>query len=159
MKRYASMITPYWKKNAGRSSFSRGREGFSLVEVLIAIAIFSIGLLGMAAMQTNAMGTNKSAQRISSATEKAVAVIEELSSLPYEHPSLAAGTQTPAKSRDWIDNNDDGEVDEAGETGDYSVEWTVVDDEKISDTKRVTVTVKSDATSKKVTLANLISLR
>lgn len=159
MKRHTSTVTPYLKRAVRDGSLMRGSEGFSLVEVLVAIMIFSIGLLGMAAMQTNAMGTNKSANKISNATEKSVAVIEELLSLPYTHASLANGVQTPDKENDWIDNDDNGVVDEAGETGDFTVEWTVVDDEMITDTKRVTVTVTSDVSKKKVTVASLISLK
>lgn len=155
----------YSKRSARRLPRVRQNRGFTIVEVLIAIVIFSIGLLGMAAMQTNAMGTNKSAQKISNATEKAVGVMEELIALPFTHSNLDNGKKTPAKDSDWIDNNDDGEIDEAGETGDYTVAWTVVDENDpyitniTTDTKLVSVTVSSDVTNKTVTVSSLISLK
>ncbi len=40
-----------------------GEKGFTLIETLMAIAIISIGLLGLAALQTNAMSGNTRAQK------------------------------------------------------------------------------------------------
>ena len=38
--------------------FSRNEKGFTLIETLMAIAIISIGLLGLAALQANAISGN-----------------------------------------------------------------------------------------------------
>jgi len=42
--------------------------GFSMIEVLVAVLILAIGLLGVAAMQTNALKSNQSAFQRSQAT-------------------------------------------------------------------------------------------
>ncbi len=43
------------------------QSGFTLIEVLVAVLILSLGLLGMAALQTQAMKTNQSALQRSQA--------------------------------------------------------------------------------------------
>jgi len=63
-------------------------KGFTLVEVLIAIAIFSIGFLAIAAMQITSVKGNSSARRITEATLLAEAQLERLLELPYDHNDL-----------------------------------------------------------------------
>lgn len=53
-------------------------RGFSLVELLIAISIFSIGLLAVATMQISAMGGNRLGNEISQATYLGQDKVEEL---------------------------------------------------------------------------------
>lgn len=45
-----------------------GSEGFTLVEVMVALVIFSIGLLGVASMQINAIQGNARANKMSEAS-------------------------------------------------------------------------------------------
>lgn len=47
---------------------SRTQAGFTLIEVLIAVLVLSIGLLGLAALQTSGLGMNHSAYLRSQAT-------------------------------------------------------------------------------------------
>jgi prepilin-type N-terminal cleavage/methylation domain-containing protein len=49
----------------------RGKEGFSLIEVLIALAILAVGLLGLALFQTTAIKGNAIASKWTVATELA----------------------------------------------------------------------------------------
>lgn len=56
-----------------------GRErGFSLIEVLITILIFAIGLLGMAALQAVSMRSNQSANFRTQATALAYMIIDRM---------------------------------------------------------------------------------
>ena len=49
----------------------RGKEGFSLIEVLVALAILAVGLLGLALFQTTAIKGNAIASKWTVATELA----------------------------------------------------------------------------------------
>lgn len=68
-----------------------GLTGFTLVEVLIAIAIFSIGFLAIATMQISSVKGNSSARRVTEATLLAEAQMESLLELPYDHNDLDPG--------------------------------------------------------------------
>jgi type IV pilus assembly protein PilV len=51
-----------------KSNIQRSNAGFSMIEVLIAVLVLAIGLLGVAAMQTIALKNNQSALQRSQAT-------------------------------------------------------------------------------------------
>ncbi|MEQ6886207.1 prepilin-type N-terminal cleavage/methylation domain-containing protein [Salicola sp. Rm-C-2C1-2] len=62
------------------TSYSNGAsrsQGFSIVEVIVTVLVLSIGLLGMAAMQTQAMKQTTDMNRYSIATLHANTVAEE----------------------------------------------------------------------------------
>lgn len=56
-----------------KQSFSRG---FTLLEVMIAVLVLSIGLLGLAALQTYAMGNNQAANYRTQATNLAYQLLD-----------------------------------------------------------------------------------
>jgi type IV pilus assembly protein PilV len=58
--------------------------GFTLLEVLIAMVILAIGLLGVAAMQVNAISGNAYGNKLNEATERAQIKMEALRNLTYE---------------------------------------------------------------------------
>lgn len=110
-------------------------RGFTLIEVMIALAIFSIGLLAVYSMQISSVRGNAVARDLSDNVSIASARAEALIALPYEDADLVAGAHPASadptanlKEIDGIDNDQDGVVDESGETGYMSVEWTVVDE-------------------------------
>jgi type IV pilus modification protein PilV len=61
-----------------------GAIGFTLIEVLIAMAIFAIGILAVTSMQMHSINQNASARMQTEATTLAVDWMERLLSLPYE---------------------------------------------------------------------------
>lgn len=67
----------------------RGNRGFTLLEVLIALAILSVGLLALAQMQIAAINGNLSASKMTIATTLAQDKIEELKGLDYDDAQLA----------------------------------------------------------------------
>jgi type IV pilus assembly protein PilV len=108
-------------------------DGFTLIEVLIAITIFAVGLLAVAAMQNSAVLMNSSAGKITNLSTWGMDKIEELSALPYTDPWLETAGNPPFN-------------DSAGNThqevsGDYTISWTVIDDNPLPSTKNITVTV------------------
>ena len=71
------------------NDFDLSREkGFTLVEVLIAVSIFAVGLLAVAMMLDTAIQYNSSARSITEATEIAHSQMEQLMNSPYDDASL-----------------------------------------------------------------------
>jgi len=67
------------------------QAGFTLVELLIAVVVLAIGLLGLVQLQVTAIKTNS--QSMTSTASKALAqkVVEEFAALPPEDPVFVDG--------------------------------------------------------------------
>jgi type IV pilus assembly protein PilV len=73
----------------GKSNIQDKRQhGFTLLEVLIALLILSIGLLGLAALQTTGLRSNQMASMRTMATEAAYDITDRMRSNPV---GVAAG--------------------------------------------------------------------
>jgi len=99
----------------------RGQQGFTLIEVLMAMAIFSIGILAVGAMQITSTNSNASARIHTEEYTWVVDQIERLTALDYDLGDLTAGDHSVVQ-------------------GPYTVSWTVVDDTPVTGAKRITVT-------------------
>jgi len=60
------------------SALSDSKGGFTLIEVLMAMVIVSIGLLGTAVLTMGIMGSNKSSSAVTTATTLAQGELEEI---------------------------------------------------------------------------------
>ncbi|MGA1869550.1 MAG: type IV pilus modification PilV family protein [bacterium] len=67
----------------------KNNKGFTIIEVLLALVLLSVGLLGIAGLQITIMRGNASAKRITEAITLAQKKLEVLSSLPPSDPRLA----------------------------------------------------------------------
>ena len=72
----------------------RNDEGYTLIEVLIAIAILSIGLLAIATMQVSSIRVNDTARRMTRRATIAQDRLEYLMSVKYTHAVLTSGSHT-----------------------------------------------------------------
>jgi len=142
---------------------NHSQNGFTIIEVLIAMAVFSIGILGVAAMQTASVKGNASAQGVTSIAVYATDRLEKLMVLPYNNDAISNGDHSIAAGNltlttDGIDNDFDGFIDEGGETGPLTISWTVTDDQPILNTKTVVVTVQhaSPSVRKTVNITRII---
>ena len=122
----------------------RDSQGSILIEVLIAMVIFVVGMLSVAAMQINSTKGNTTANRSTRGFIWCSDRMELLMSLPYTDPSLIGApepgvTYALAQPADGIDNDYDGQIDEAGESGSITLIYTVTDDAVLPNTKTITV--------------------
>ncbi|MBW2737749.1 MAG: prepilin-type N-terminal cleavage/methylation domain-containing protein [Deltaproteobacteria bacterium] len=113
-------------------------SGFTLIEVLVAMVILSVGLLGTAALITGIINGNKVSNRITTATVLAQDKMEEIKSVSYAN--------AVSEIRAFLPSPDDK----------YEREVTVVDDSPAANMKTVTVTVYWES-SKSVSLQTILS--
>ncbi len=101
--------------------------GLTLVEVLIALMIGSIGLLGIAGLQTRAIGINHTARMQTEATALAAGLLEQMRLLPFDHPDLVSGSESRLLT--------------ASSSSPFEVRWAVIDDQPVTGTKTVHIRV------------------
>lgn len=94
-------------------------QGFTLLEVVIAILVFSVGIIAVASMQVTSIHNNSAAIRYTQASQLAANQAEQMMTTPYT--TLASGG--PVLSDDNV----------------YTINWTV--DGTVNNTRRITVTV------------------
>jgi len=120
------------------------QSGFTLLEVLIAISILTVGLLGVAQMQIMGIKGNYFSGNTTAALTLAEEKMEDLLGKSYTDAELTNGNHPDA-------NNP---IDETGQAGGiYSRMWIVTDNTPITDTKEVTVSVSWDNLSHQVSLS------
>ncbi len=67
------------------------RNGFSLIEVLIALVILAVGMLALGGMQVVSIKGNSFSQKMTQATVLTQNKLEELRKLPFADSSLSIG--------------------------------------------------------------------
>ena len=132
----------------------KSEQGYTLIEVLIAITILAFGLMAVATMQVTAIKTNAIASGMSQGLTLAQAKVEELMNLPY---SALDDTDLDGTDEDVDDDGVDDDLDNFGlddtvegddsdkdppETiGRYSIYWNVAVDEPVTDSRTIRVIV------------------
>ena len=104
----------------------KNNKGFTLIEVIFAISILTVGILAVAAMQASSIRGNAFAWGTSEASTVAMGQIESLMGLPYDDDNL-----------EDLGGDSHGPISD----GRYDITWTVDDDQLIDNTKTVRVTV------------------
>jgi type IV pilus assembly protein PilV len=113
-------------------------SGFTLIEVLVAMVILSVGLLGTAALITGIINGNKVSNRITTATVLAQDKMEEIKGLDYSSVVSEPKSSLPSP------------YDQ------YERQVTVIDPSPAANMKTVTVTVYWES-NKSVTLKTILS--
>jgi type IV pilus assembly protein PilV len=103
--------------------FPNDQKGFSLIEILISMTIFAIGVLALAEMQITAIRGNAFSSTTTDGTTLAQDRIEQLMNLPYDDANLNAGNHGPVTQ------------------GVYNVSWDVANNSPVTNTKTVNVSV------------------
>jgi len=114
------------------NSKPKKEQGFTLIEVIIAIGLLTFGILAVASMHISAIQGNSFAAQVTQGTTWAQDKLEELMALPYTHADLTAGDHGPQV--------------ELSSAWHYTITWNVADDPPIDgtpvdNTKLITVTV------------------
>ena len=119
--------------------------GFTLIEILIAMAVFAIGILAVLSMQISSVNTNATAKKVTDNYTWASQRAEEFMTLAFTDPILndtGGNFYSPGQSVDGIDNNADGQIDEAGETGYVSIAWRVQENPLTNGFRSKNVTIR-----------------
>ena len=101
---------------------SRRERGFSMVELLIAMVVMAIGLMGAAQMIPLAMAGVTQAGMRTRSVQIAQERLDDLVSKDYDASVLNAGTYS-----ETVDNT--------------TLDWTIADDSPVPGTKRIDLTV------------------
>ncbi|MFC1813102.1 prepilin-type N-terminal cleavage/methylation domain-containing protein [Thermodesulfobacteriota bacterium] len=102
----------------------RREKGFTLIEVMIALTIFAVGMLAVATMQISAISVNARAKRLTQRTTYAQDKIEELIALDYTDTALDSAIP-------HSETHTDG----------FTVSWTITNNNPIPNLKSIVVTV------------------
>jgi len=124
----------------------KSQKGITLVEIMIAVIIFGIGIgMAMRTLPESSVTTTRG-RNITIATNLATEKVEELMGLPFSDAELTQGTH----------NDADNPIDLH-----YQRSWLVADDTPIPGMKRVSVTVNfpTASTDSSVTLDTFITSR
>jgi prepilin-type N-terminal cleavage/methylation domain-containing protein len=115
-------------------------QGFSLLEVVIALAIFSIGIVGLYSVQTRTIGQNYTASRITTAANWGADKVEDLLALSYQDLKDINNDGTAGLSDSTTATADGSETSPDGV---YTLLWNVAVNRPIYRTKTVRVIVTS----------------
>lgn len=99
-------------------------DGFTLIEMMVAIILIGVGLMGLAALSSTVTRANVQSSALTSASALAQEKIEGFRSMPYA--SIGAGDSTDVRTLDGIG---------------YSRRWSVQTDQPAADLKTISVAV------------------
>ena len=122
------------------------QDGFTLIEVMIAIFILTIGIIGAASMQVVSIEGNSTAMGLSESATWGGDRLERLMALPYGDAMLSDANNAGANAGiAGLDNTDvAGNLADAGPVlqGNFTLFWNVADDYPILGTKTIRVLVR-----------------
>lgn len=118
--------------------------GFTIIEVMIGILIFSIGVLSIFGMQMSGIRGNTTARHYTETATIGVDKIEELIALPYTHPDLNDTDGDGGSGGDLglfdvtVGSADHFENDPEGR---YTIFWNVAENDLVEHSKTVSVVI------------------
>ncbi|MEW6289302.1 MAG: prepilin-type N-terminal cleavage/methylation domain-containing protein [Thermodesulfobacteriota bacterium] len=115
------------------------QAGFTLLEVLIAVVIFTIGILSVNAMQIASIGGNFTANRITESTSWASDRVESLLGLDYDDAALNDGDADGDAGLTDTGASADGNL--TSPDGNYTIYWNISEDSPFTGVKTVNVII------------------
>lgn len=143
------------------SAFFIEQEGFTLIEVTIALVILVVGLLSIASMQVSAMKGNNLSDNITTALTLAEDKMEELLGMDYYNPELedkfiGNNDDLSRTESGWTDNQELN-IDETGKVnaGNFRRVWNIADNQPFENSKTISVIVSWHNDDHQVTLTSV----
>ncbi len=119
----------------------KGRNGFTLLELLIAVSLMAIGLLAVASMQAVAMRSNLVSNRLTVAASLAQQVAEDVLSYNPSDPRLTTGTQQYLFLTDPATNTTSQQIRIPG-AGSYQANYVVTQNQGTTGNTQIVITVQ-----------------
>ncbi|MEN8141314.1 MAG: prepilin-type N-terminal cleavage/methylation domain-containing protein [Thermodesulfobacteriota bacterium] len=115
---------------------TRDEQGFTLIEVLIALFVFTVGILALNQMQVSATLGNAGANSLTSGANWAATQAERIVNLDYDDALLADDDGNGLAGLDIVDAaTADGFIDSPD--GRFRVYWNVADNEPMPNVKTI----------------------
>lgn len=128
----------------------KSQNGFTLVELLIALVIFAVGILGVATMQVTSIKGNSKGRQVSEASNVAADRLEMFMSLSYNDAALADGTGTNDGIAGLDDLSPSDGVSDGDGDGVNDIFWNIAVDSPLPNTKTIKVFVDPPGSAKNV---------
>ncbi len=125
------------------------KKGFSLLEVLVGVAIFMIGMIGVAALLVSTVKHNAFSGNMSEATYLAESKLEDLMELPGTHTDLTDKQASGLSSHGLGGLNSVGDLADGSETSlgknkKFSLYWNIAENEPLENSKTIKVIAQWD---------------
>jgi len=148
--RKSSQSPPPGNTRHGFITCLRRDRGFSILEVLIGMSLFMVGLLGVTALQISSLKSSSFAGNLSEATTMAASRIEEIMSWKFDDPRLTDKQTSGNDGHGWDGPNggqdkigalaDDNETG-LGRNNMYSIFMNISESDPMSGAKRINIIV------------------
>ena len=133
------------RTNATKMRKRSKQEGFTLLEVIVAISILTFGILAIASMQAASIRGNSLSSDVTGGTTWAGGQVERLMALSYDDPLLqdTDGDGAAGLNDTGFDDDPDtqADADQQAIEGRYTINWNVAVNTPITDTKTINVIV------------------
>lgn len=122
---------------------ARGQKGFSLVEILVGMFIFSIGMLGVIALMVATIRGQSQSGRFTEAIQLATNRVERIMMLDYDHADLTdkQSLGQPGYGEAGLASKNaataDGTATGLGRNGAYTIYWNVAEDTPMNHCKTI----------------------
>ena len=132
---------------------TKNQNGFTLVELLIALVIFAVGILGVGAMQLTSIQGNSKGRQVSEASNIGADRIERFLSLDYDNPLLDDDDGDGNSGLDDL-STPDGNFTSAD--GNYQLFWNVAVDLPLPNTKTIKFIIDPPGSGKNVEMTYIM---
>jgi type IV pilus assembly protein PilV len=150
------------RNNTTKMGKGSNENGFTLIEVIVAISILTFGILAIASMQISSIRGNSFASGTTEGTTLAGDELERLMTLPWDNPLLQDTDGDAAAGLNDTDFDDDpttqDDADHQASEDSYTIYWNIADDTPITNIKtlNITVTWMDHGAQKSVSLQRVI---